>query len=167
MSVSVEEARQQFSARRRKGTICPVCDRFGKEYSRPMRAGMALALIEIYKYFHGTDETRAWCHVESLIKEVAPHIRGGDWCKLRFWGFLEQPSEPEFDDLSLDGDEITNPKNGYWRITEAGEAFVRNQLHALERVVLYNNTAHGFEGELVDITTVLQRGGFNYEEIMQ
>ena len=136
---------------------CPCCGQLVKLYSRPIRAGMVIALAHIYHYqMKHPDE---WCHVEKVLAEARPQVRGGDWCKLRFWGMLEKrPADPN--------DNNGNPRRGFWRVTDKGISFLCGKVNVEERAMVFNNKCHGLRGDVVSAIECLRKGGFSYAEIM-
>jgi hypothetical protein len=157
-STTIAAARKVLLAHMRSGVDCPVCNQFAKLYSRPIRAGMVAGLGVLYTY--DLKNSGAWCHVEMAFKELKPEVRGGDWCKLRFWDMIEK--RPKIHDTKRG----SNPKKGFWRITELGVEFITGKLKVPERALIFNNECLGFSGDEMDVFEVLEKGGFDYDEIM-
>lgn len=161
---TIEEAHKQLWAQLHDGVVCPVCTQFCKKYSRPIRAGMVMGLGVLAAF--DNDNPGEWCHVESEIKERRPSIRGGDWCKLRFWKMIEPIPEPDSLLTGPADDVVENPRNGMWRITQLGRDFLAGDTTVPERAIVFNNTCYGFSGERLDVAEIMQRGGFQYGDIM-
>ena len=74
----------------------------------------------------------------------------GDYAMLKWWGLIEAPK---------------GGKPGMWRVTEAGERFVRGPLNVHSHVVMYDDRMLRFDGELTDIRGALG-DRFDYDELM-
>jgi hypothetical protein len=69
---------------------------------------------------------------------------GGDEARLVHWGLIEPASEP-----------VAGKKRGYWKLTRAGVAFVRNKLPVRSYALIYNGELIELRGEKVRIADVL------------
>jgi hypothetical protein len=124
---------------------------------------MALALILIYRHFRRFPST-SWLHVADHLAKIAPTIRGkkparfagGDPVKLRHWGLLDGKNA-----LRPDGSD----RNGLYRITPLGRAFVEGTVTVLSHVFDYNNTFLGLTGRRITIQAALKQN-FDYTELM-
>jgi len=56
-------------------------------------------------------------------------------------------------------------RNGYYKITGRGIAFIIGEFTVKESVLIYNNTVEGFEGKEITIKDALGVR-FNYDELM-
>jgi hypothetical protein len=130
------------------GDDCPLCAQFVKVYKRKVHATMAVALILLYKRF-GTE----W----GLLKEVLDRTRYADSAKLRYWGLLMEDQTLVREDGSK--------RTGWWRVTEAGAAWVRRETTIPKYALVYNTRALGYEGEQVSIVDCLG-DKFDYNELM-
>jgi hypothetical protein len=148
---SVRQARDAFEAELGKGTECPCCGRFGKEYRRKLNSGMALTLIRIYK-----SQQREWIHVKEYLR-MHEYKNSHDWTLLKYWGLLE-PKIAQRDDGS--------DRNGFHRITQKGIDFVEAKINVQSHIFLYNSGFLGFSGNMVSIRDALGRH-FNYDELME
>jgi hypothetical protein len=86
-----------------------------------------------------------WLHIPRFLerfKGTRSGDRGGDYAKLRFWGFIKAKSE-----IRDDG----STRSGFWRITDFGFEFVRGVLSAPRFAYTYNNHAIDFSVERTDI----------------
>lgn len=130
---------------------CPCCDQRCKIYRRPIHATMARELISIYKFY--PDPQGEFFHLPTLLSP-----RGGDVLKLSYWGLIT----PE-----VGTREDGSGRNGWWRITETGVAFVRGWVSVPRHAVIY-------AGRLLDLddtekVTIQQALGnkFDYDRLMR
>ena len=115
---------------------------------------MAYALILIYK-----KGTGMYFHVEDYLKGInCPSSIRGDFAKLRFFGLIEPMG-----DIREDG----SPRNGYYKITQAGIDFVHYKHHVPEAVYMFDNKTWPPPKQVKSIS-ILQalRKKFNYSELM-
>lgn len=151
--MTLTDAKAQVFGQLTTGSKCPCCGQYARLYRRPFNSSMAVALITLHR--HG----REWVHLPSLLSEklVGPVTRGGDWSKLAFWGFAEPKPEVRYDGST---------RNGFWRITDAGLAFVNGATRVPSAVYLYNQTFYGFDPrKTVNVEEALGKA-FNYQELM-
>ena len=156
-TATLKEAKEFLRKHYQKGgATCPCCNQFSKEYARPLNAAMAYTLILIYKAL----PTPSWIHVENYLKTTASggkkNLRG-DFHKLVFWGLL-QKREGEHENGS--------PRNGFYRISPKGEAFVKGSLSVPSKAFIYNGKVQRFSKDLITIQGALGKH-FDYNEIMQ
>ena len=163
-TTTIAAAHQTLIGKLDKGVICPVCTQFAKRYARPIRAGMVLGLGVLYAY--DNNHPAEWCHVEKEFKRVRPEVRGGDWCKLRFWGMIEPAPKHEDDALDMETSDSENPRSGLWRITPRGRDFIDGSIRVQERALVFNNKCYGFSGQMMNVLQIMQAGGFQYGDIM-
>lgn len=142
---TVTEVKAFLKENWKKGAICPCCKNRVQQYSRPITSSMAYGLIALFKA-HGY----AFVHIQDFFKAtLLPSSTHGDFPKLKYWGLIEQ-----------DGD-----KEGFYRVTLGGVAFIHNELSVKSHVLLYNNKNYGFEGDDVNIKQCLKKK-FNYSDLM-
>jgi hypothetical protein len=151
---SLSEARQWLRDNREKGVDCPCCDQFAKVYRRAMLGAIPLLLIRIYR-----ENPTDYVNIPDLYKDVAGedavHERGTG-LKAKYWGLIEpMPGD------RLDG----SNRNGWWRLTDAGRAFVRGQITVPKYVHTFNDECLERSGRQVSITDVLGNR-FNYNDMM-
>lgn len=152
---TLEEVKQYLRDNWEKGTECPCCQQYVKLWRRSITASMGAGLITIYKHFRDNPEDE-YVHVPTLVKQN--HLLTGDFAKLRFWGFIEEKP-----DVRDDG----SKRSGFYRITDDGELFARGMIRAPKYVFIYNNTVYDSDDrDRVNIHEVLEKGKFNYQEIM-
>jgi hypothetical protein len=107
------------------GCICPACSRRVKAYKRGIHATMAKALIEMYRIAlreNPTDVTSVWVRYNRMWGNT------GDFARLRWpWQFIEPKPNTDPDKKG----------SGYWRLTEAGVAFVLGRLQVPKSAIFY------------------------------
>lgn len=130
-----------------KGAACPLCGQHAKLYKRKINAGMAHALIVMW--LHADTE---WFYLPSITSRW----QGRDEAGLRYWGLIEESTEKRDD----------GGRAGWWRVTDKGIAFLKNQLNVPTYALVYNGRGFGFEGDAVSIRDALGTK-FNYEDLMR
>lgn len=135
-SEPLADVRTWLQDRLEQGVPCPCCDQLAKVYRRRVNSGMARGLIRFFQR-HRTD----WGHQPSV-----PGLArlGGEWARLTYWGLIEEAGEKRDD----------GGRAGWWRITEAGEAYLRGaQLPRYAHI--YNGRCLNVDGEGVTISDAL------------
>lgn len=144
-SVSAEELRAYVSLMRYEGLTCPTCGQLAKVYRRALNAQMAMALIQVWRAA-GTE----WAHVRTVVG----HNRA-DEAKLRYWGLIEDGKARRED----------GGHAGYWRVTEAGEQFIKRRRSVPKYALVYDGDLLGMDGPEIMIEEALA-DQFNYRELM-
>lgn len=154
------DAQKWLMANAEKGAICPCCTQRVQVYHREINASMARVLIVLHRYFLTQQE---WLHVptylEDLSRQLGAAVRGGDWAKLHYWKLIEAKPKAERKDGSK--------RAGFWRVTEQGHAFAKNELKVPKYAMVYNERCLGYvpnSGE-VGILECLGKE-FNYADLM-
>lgn len=153
LSMAKQYVRNQIS----NGVECPCCGQYAKLYKRKLTSAMAIALLEIYK--QNRKNNFEFFHVENHFKNLKglPASIRGDFPKLRYWNLIEQ-QEGERDDGSN--------RNGFYRITGAGNAFIHDdQMKVFSHALIFNNKLEGFSENTVSFKECLGNK-FNYDELM-
>jgi hypothetical protein len=150
-SMTLGQASTMLRGRMDKGAPCPCCGQFAKIYRRKINSGMAYGMVLFFKKF-GWDQQ--WVHVP---RETSLSRLGGDWAKLALWGLIEERGE-----VREDGGKHA----GWWRITEAGVAWVSGRIRVPRFVNLYNGEVLGVDGDQVSIKDAIG-DRFNYDELMK
>ncbi len=145
---TIAEAQQWLASRAVKGARCPCCNQYAKVYRRQINSGMARSLIAMY--LHGPQGQ--WVHLPTQVG-----ARSREEGKLRYWGLVEEQVEVKRDD---------GGRAGYWRLTDAGRAWVTGQSTVPKFVAVYNNTVLRTYGDEISITDALGKK-FNYAELMR
>lgn len=142
---TLAEARDTLQLQLDEGTTCPCCDQFAKVYSRKINAGHARALIALYRAVG-----RDWGH-------LATYDQSREASKLAYWGLIEEESARRDD----------GGRSGWWRITDLGERFLRNQLLVPKHARVYDGRLLRLDDTdgLVSIVDALGTR-FNYSELM-
>lgn len=150
MTITMEDLRAAFKAGRdsRKGTCCPVCDRFAKTYKVKLDVPMATALAWMVKN-HGT----GWV---DIIRNAPPWLRQSRrLTKLKYWGFVVQRDAPP----------PGKKTSGVWRATLTGEAWIKGMLPAPPWLLIYADKTEGGPAHSIKPHDVL--GRFDYQAMMQ
>lgn len=127
-TTTVAQVKEWLLENARAGAQCPCCHQRVQFYKRTLTSTMCYALILIEQHFRTSTD---WLHVPQYLTAAGADeaARGGDYAKLKDWGFIE--SKPSIRDDS-------STRTGYWRITERGKAFVRGEIRVHKTVELYN-----------------------------
>lgn len=83
---------------------------------------------------------------------------GGDYAKLAFFGLLEAMPE------NLDS---KKKSSGFWRVTDKGRQFVNGDIAVPSYVKLLHNKVQEVSVKQTTVMEALQKGGFDYSELMQ
>jgi hypothetical protein len=163
--MSLAEARElvRQEAVTNLGGHCRCCGQGVKIYRRTITTSMALALIEMYRYFARNHWKPEWVHVAQLLAERPVHRsmraawHGGDWAKLRYWTLLDpKPGRRE------DG----SSRVGLARVNGAGRAFVEGRISVPRYAYIYAQTLLGVAGPPISIQDAL-RVPFSFADLMQ
>ena len=130
-----------------EGFRCPACTQWVKLSVRTLDAGIARALMLMYRA--GPDEFH---HLPTLSGDSSGHP-----AKAFHFGLIEPREGVRKKD--------SNPRTGEWRLTELGKRFVRSEVLVRRWVVLYNTENHGLDGPLISIQEAIGHE-FNYAEFM-
>lgn len=132
-----------------KGCECPCCAQYVRLYKRKFGSVMARCLIKLYHLGDG------YHHVRQIVKGISD-TGTNDFSKLRYWRFIEEQKN----------NDDAKKTSGFWKITEAGKAFVEKKTATYSYVFLYNGKFRGFNDETTTIDKCLTEK-FNYEELMK
>ena len=148
---TIAEEKIRLRAEVHDGTTCGACGQFVKLYRRSINAGMAAALIRIYRASQDSPSTAGWVDIREI-----PNVRGGDYAKLRFWGLLEQA--PKGDGTA-----------GLWRPTVEGGQFVGCERRVGKYVHVYNGSPVQIDAEAGPYVSITDALGarFDYNELMR
>jgi hypothetical protein len=148
-SDTIGQSREWLHENREEGVSCPSCEQYVKVYRRKISSSIAEVLIAMYSESQRSGED--FIHVPSLKAKNSREVS-----KLVWWGFVEEQKA-----LREDGG-----RAGYWRVTEAGEKWLKNITTAPKYAVTYNNTLLEMtEDEQVSIIDALGTK-FNYNDLM-
>lgn len=146
-STTLGEARDWLRERVAHGERCPCCTQLAKVYRRKINAGMAHALIQMYRHA-GTE----WFYLPNITSRW----QGRDEAGLRYWGLITEATEKRDD----------GGRAGWWCLTPLGERFVRRHIRVPKYALVYDGRCLGMEGDLVGIRDALG-DKFNYDELMR
>jgi hypothetical protein len=88
---------------------CPLCDKLANLYHRMLYGDPLAGLIKAHKKYE-----QDWFHWARVVG-----AQGGDGAKLEHWGLMQRASRER---------DPKEPGVGYWRLTDRGDAFVRNTI---------------------------------------
>ena len=130
------------------GARCPCCTQLTKVYRRSLNAGMARALIWMYRAA-GTE----WQKKTDTLRGIGAAAR--DEALLRYWGLLEERNGE------------SGRRVGWWRVTEAGEAFVLGETRVPRHVLVFDGRCLGLD-ERAGTTSIFDALGdhFDYHVLM-
>jgi hypothetical protein len=133
----------------KRGTKCRACTQTVALRRRAFNAGMARALIVMYRE-HG----RAFQKKTETLRGVGSAAR--DEGQLRYWGLLEEEKS-----VRPDGG-----RKGVWRVTEKGEAFIQCRVRVHSHAYTFNSQCFGLDGDMITIREALGKK-FNLEELLR
>jgi hypothetical protein len=139
-------ARADVRDGRADGIVCPCCDQYAKEYRRRLNAGMIHDLAAMYR----AGGTETYLHLPTLLGGR----HGGESARLSYWGFTHES----------EGVRIDGGRRGWWRVTRRGELFLRGEILAPERAVIYNGVCLELTGPGVTVSEIVD--GFDLRELM-
>lgn len=125
---------------------CPTCEQTAKVYKRTLYATSTRELIRFYQ-----ESGREWGRPIDLAGSNSP-----DMVKAVYWGLLEKE-----EGRRADG----SPRVGTWRITTAGEEFIKGNLMIQKYARVYNGKCLGLTGPDVSVRDCLG-DKFDYQELM-
>jgi hypothetical protein len=136
-----------------KGCICPCCEQVVKIYKYKFYSTSAIALIKLYKLTLNSEKNKF--HVYQFAEADGKSARAAHFADLRWWGLVQNQV------IDIEG----KKHSGYWSITELGEKFVKGEISVREKIMVFNNTFYGFDGDSVTIKDVI-KNHFDYFELM-
>lgn len=132
---------------------CPCCGRHAQIYRRKFHSSMAYQLIQLY-HMGGCKE---FIHASRLI---LPNMAGiGDFTKAKYWGLIAPKDKAIYDT------DTTTKSSGFWRITPAGEKFLRGLIRIPREVLVFDDAVLEESLETISIRDALGTK-FNYGELM-
>lgn len=135
-----------------KGGDCPVCDRWGKIYKRPISVSMVKGFMWLALHLGDSPDFVG-------VPDTAPEWmkRTYAFANLRYWGLLERKA--------LGEDEEDKGTSGLWRLTDKGKQWLNRQIAVPKAAWIYNNRVLQFVQPDVFIDEPL-KGKFSYSELM-
>lgn len=135
------------------GDCCPVCDRWGKVYKRPINENMAFSVA--WLAFTNDKNVSGWTDVPRHAPRKI--IRSNQLPTMRWWGLVER------NDTGAEKRDVKHM--GMWRVTEKGAQFARGEIKVPKYVYTYNEEVIMFSED--DQIFIHQAGGqFSYSETM-
>ena len=131
------------------GGHCPVCDRWGRVYSRRINKTMMKSLI----WLHQSSPTDGpW----TDIPLTAPRwlVRSNQLPTLRWWGLVERRTN----------DDLKKKHSGMWRVTTKGREFIAGTLRVPSMVFTYNGEPVGWSETQTAASDHFE--DFDYSEVM-
>jgi len=131
------------------GGHCPVCDRWGRVYSRRINKTMMKSLIWLH---HSSPTDGPW----TDIPLTAPRwlVRSNQLPTLRWWGLVERRTN----------DDLKKKHSGMWRVTTKGREFIAGTLRVPSMVFTYNGEPVGWSETQTAASDHFE--DFDYSEVM-
>lgn len=142
-----------------KGTKCGACEQNVKGYRRQVYDAMAVGLIYLHRWHETKGYRDGWCKMPDLHSRIPRSARfhGGDFAKLVYWGLIEKLKGKRPDG---------SKRTGFYRLTDAGLAFVLGKSTIQQYALVYNAKLRAFEGPLITIYDALTTN-FDYAQLMK
>lgn len=153
--MTLKEAQDLLRTLVDEGHKCPCCTQFAKVYRRPFPSAAARVLIAMYRTPAG--QTGEYVDIPALLDRMTGTAhQGGYGTFSHHWDLIApQPGQRE------DG----STRVGFWRLTNAGVAFVRGHHTVPKYAHIYNNRRLKFSGKHITIRDALGKK-FDYTELM-
>ena len=150
----LEDLREVFQQQLKDGLFCPVCDRWGKIYKRPLNATMVRTLAWLWRLSARGE------HWVDVPKEARNGAKTYDYTKqystLKHWGFLRHKKNL---------DKPKQKESGVWKPTQQVGFFLRGLIDVPKYAFTYNDSLRGFSKERASVRDIVE--GFNYVELMR
>lgn len=148
-TTTVAQVQEKMRAAVRDGfaVVCACCKQEVKVKEYPITSMMAKTLVILHRHFKSNPD---WLQVPDFLvdaNKVGATLRGTDWTRLKYWGFLEERVASTRNDGSK--------KGGYYKMLDAGHQFARGETKAPTAVRLYNGHFIGFGEGLVGVQECL------------
>lgn len=141
--MTLGEARLLFNMLLQAGCVCPTCERPAKIYRRNINATQVKGLLCLYK-----EAGREWGDLQAARRR-AGNVDSREEHKLVYWGLIEIN---------------TDARDGTWRVTALGEAFLRNEVTLPKYAFVYDGACIGHDGDEIGIFDILTED--EYKEIL-
>jgi hypothetical protein len=148
---TLAEAREMVLAHKDDGIECPCCAQLVKRYWRAIYHMQVVRLVKMYRM----NEANPGGYVTIGLLDRS----GGEVNTTKHWGLVE-PEELTREEK----DALGRPSRGRWRLTEKGQAFVREEIRVPKYALVYNDELEGFEGPEVGVRECL-KDNFDYTEL--
>ena len=143
-----------------EGGHCPVCDRWGKIYTKRITKTMVKRLAAMARVCGGK---REWVYLPDITQAVG--LAAYSVTALKHWGLVEQRvSETVLDENNKPvlGDKKTS---GFWRVTQAGVSFLDGRTRVPKYLLVYNDTTIDSSQDSIGVQECMGEH-FNYGEMM-
>lgn len=152
---TIEQARQLLTEKKYEGVICPCCSQNVKVYKRKFNAGMAKALLLIYKISDPLDF--GFIHVQNeFVKYGIKNPISLEYSKLEHWRLIE----------TRKGENPSGAnRSGEWKLTPYGISFAKGGNTVREIVEVFDARVYGFSGGKLHITDAI-KNKFSYYDLM-
>jgi len=138
---------------REVGVFCPCCAQYARVYRRAMTSATAVVMIAMWRH----NEGREWIYLPKMRNALPGNQALGGYGTLAHWWELMEQQPGDRDDGSW--------RNGWWRLTDLGRAFVLGEVRVHKYVHLYNAERIGLSGERWSIRDALGNR-FDYNVLM-
>ena len=142
---TLAEAKQYLRNHFKAGASCPCCGKYVKAYKRKLNAGMARALIIIYKLTKNGNSI----HVQDRFTKLGLRATTMDYAYLEKWNLIQ-----------------SHGTNGYWSVTQRGKEFVEDDIDLPDHCLVYNTKVYHWSDKLINIDIALT-SEFDIDEIMK
>jgi hypothetical protein len=135
------------------GMVCPCCGLKARAWRLSLHSGMIKWLIALYRETLRSGDK--WIDVQTVNQ--ASGMFGGDYAKLRHWGFVEAKAEQAPDEKR---------SIGLWRITNDGIGFLQGLAYVPRHIWTYNNAVidQPEDSEIVFINDIHP---FDFKKLME
>ena len=133
---SVEDARTWVRTQLMTGAPCPCCDQLARISKRSLTHSMIRVLLTMLRTA-GTEFTSLPA-LKAKMTAAGEKDLGRDEAMLAYWGLIEEATTKRPD----------GGRRGYWRVTDIGAQFARNQIALPSTVYTYNGIAQAPTGPL-------------------
>jgi hypothetical protein len=134
-----------------EGGHCPVCDRWGKIYSRSINKSMAKSLIWLC---NAKSDDLGWVDVPNTGPQWV--VRTNQLPTLRWWGLVERKPNDDDDKRKY---------SGFWKVTQHGMDFVYKNTRVPKKVFTYSGEVEAQSVETVSIEECFKEL-FDYQDVM-
>jgi hypothetical protein len=142
-----------------KGGHCPVCDRWGKIYTRTLNKTMAKSLIWLCQEQNRTQLT--WVDVPNTAPRFV--IRSNQLPILATWGLVERCPKSNVDPKQFKANSAKF--SGLWRPTGKGWNFYYGSIKVPKKAFTYNNVVLKYGEEETSLKDCFETL-FDYNEVM-
>jgi hypothetical protein len=123
------------------GKVCGECGHKGKLYWRKLNAGMALAVIYLFR-------RKRWVKYSDLERAIGPV--GRDYPYLVHWGLIK----------------YNKHRLGYWRITAKGRRFAQGFIDVPRAALVFNNKLIDYDPKQITNVVLALRDKFDLWELL-